>query len=522
MKSCYTGIIVKTLFVLCLKLGSIGCTAASFAIGTDVLTTEKRPSLDEVEIFLHSIGYSLQDTCKGLALHFPDELHSRSLEDEEDIEDTDQFFYINGIMAFTCVIVAALAAGLTMGLVSQELLDLKIKEMAGNVDEKKQARSVIPLIKDHHRLLVTLLLINAMANEALPLFLDKLVPAYVAVILSVTLVLFFGEIIPSAVFSGPKKLAISSKLAPVVQFLLWILCPLAWPIAKVLDKVLHEEEEGGSMQKYDRAELSALVRLEYEDRMAAKAKEKRRRANAGLDSSVKSNDQGNSGSVRFVKHIDTVNMVEGALEMQTRTAADIMVSLKDVFSISKDTILNKENILKIYRSGHSRVPVYEPSSKSHILGIFRTRQIMVLNETEKREVSTLPLTQPHFVEPQMNVLTLLNLLQEGSTANKGGHLAIVCLDPSIAESYLRRGEFVPDSAGVIGILTLEDCLEALIQEEIYDEYDIAEKRAMSRAAWAAKKWVKFVKQKKESRQFNASTAVADGEKVEDELSLLLP
>ena len=111
-----------------------------------------------------------------------------------------------------------------MGLVSQELLDLKIKEIAGSAQEKAQARSVLPLIKDHHRLLVTLLLMNAMANEALPLFLDKIVPGYVAVIMSVTLVLFFGEIIPSAIFSGPNKLAISSKLAPIVQFLLWILC----------------------------------------------------------------------------------------------------------------------------------------------------------------------------------------------------------------------------------------------------------------------------------------------------------
>ena len=68
--------------------------------------------------------------------------------------------------------------------------------------------------------MVTLLLMNALANEALPLFLDKLVPAYMAVILSVTLVLFFGEIIPSAIFTGPNQLAISSKLAPLVRLVL--------------------------------------------------------------------------------------------------------------------------------------------------------------------------------------------------------------------------------------------------------------------------------------------------------------
>ena len=45
-------------------------------------------------------------------------------------------------------------------------------------------------------------------NEALPIFLNMIVPEFVAVIMSVTLVLIFGEIIPSAVFTGPKKLTI--------------------------------------------------------------------------------------------------------------------------------------------------------------------------------------------------------------------------------------------------------------------------------------------------------------------------
>ena len=40
------------------------------------------------------------------------------------------------------------------------------------------------------------------ANEALPLFLDKIVPSWLAIILSVTFVLFFGEIIPSSLFTG--------------------------------------------------------------------------------------------------------------------------------------------------------------------------------------------------------------------------------------------------------------------------------------------------------------------------------
>lgn len=45
-------------------------------------------------------------------------------------------------------------------------------------------------------MLVTLLLCNAVAMEALPLFLDKVVSPTIAIVISVTAVLTFGEIIP--------------------------------------------------------------------------------------------------------------------------------------------------------------------------------------------------------------------------------------------------------------------------------------------------------------------------------------
>merc|ERR1719254_493794 len=122
-----------------------------------------------------------------------------------------------------------------MGLLSIEPMEMKVivntesKDIANEKDKMKlkedqaAARRVLPLIQDHHRLLVTLLLMNSLANEALPLFLDQIVPSWLAVIMSVTLVLMFGEIIPSAVFTGSEQLKIASKFAPtvaVVQFFL--------------------------------------------------------------------------------------------------------------------------------------------------------------------------------------------------------------------------------------------------------------------------------------------------------------
>lgn len=68
--------------------------------------------------------------------------------------------------------------------------------------EKKMAARVATLIKDHHLLLVTLLLWNAAAFESLPIFIDRLVPTTAAILISVTFILIFGEIVPQAICTG--------------------------------------------------------------------------------------------------------------------------------------------------------------------------------------------------------------------------------------------------------------------------------------------------------------------------------
>lgn len=53
---------------------------------------------------------------------------------------------------------------------------------------------IFPVVKNQHLLLCTLLIGNSLAMEALPIFLDKLVPPWAAVLISVTLILMFGEV----------------------------------------------------------------------------------------------------------------------------------------------------------------------------------------------------------------------------------------------------------------------------------------------------------------------------------------
>mmetsp|Transcript_17609 Transcript_17609/g.20283 ORF Transcript_17609/g.20283 Transcript_17609/m.20283 type:complete len:97 (+) Transcript_17609:533-823(+) len=91
-------------------------------------------------------------------------------------------------MAALCVTAAALAAGLTMRMMSIDQLLLKIKLRGGTDEEREQAKKMYPFVQDHHRRLVSLLLMKSISNEALPLFLYEIIPAYVAILISVNLV----------------------------------------------------------------------------------------------------------------------------------------------------------------------------------------------------------------------------------------------------------------------------------------------------------------------------------------------
>ena len=474
-------------------------------------------------------------------------------EEEEPHGGDANFYLLNGGMAAICVTMAALAAGLTMGLLSLDPLMLLIKIRAGESKvEREQAASLLPLVQQHHRLLVSLLLMNACANEALPLFLDKLVPSYVAVILSVTLVLFFGEIIPSAVFTGPNQLKIASSLVPLVRTIMIIVSPIAYPIAKTLDIVLHDEEESHGMNMYNRGELTALVRIQFEERMEAKRRRKAeiaklvavnepsditdsslqsfRSSVRSLDSlrmrgikhgleahwlehheTFRSSPSEKAGSSRhpLVRapswHHDEVTLVEGALQMKSKRAIDCYTSMRDVFAIPQDTVLNEANVVQIYSRGYSRVPVYVPSAKDSdnnlaICGVLITKQLIVVNTSDRRVVSTMPLLQPLCISYATNLVDLINIFQaSGTDTTKGGHIALLCARPDEGNAALDKHEPVPVSAGIMGIITFEDVLEELLQEEILDELDRKELESMRKAHWAASKWKRFVKKKISAR-----------------------
>lgn len=183
---------------------------------------------------------------------------------------------------------------------------MKIKSQSGTPKEKEYANKVIPIIKNHHLLLVSLMLWNASATEALPIFLNKLVPEFVSIIISVTLVLMFGEIIPASILTGPAQLQIAATLTPLVYVVLVIFFPIAYPLSILLDRIIGHDE---GVTMYSRREIVTMMRIQHEEGM--------RRTN----------------DFRDTMNQDEVTIIGGALTFRDQIVSNVMTPLHQVFMI---------------------------------------------------------------------------------------------------------------------------------------------------------------------------------------------
>jgi metal transporter CNNM len=69
----------------------------------------------------------------------------------------------------------------------------------------------------------------------------QLVTEFAAILISITAILTFGEILPQAICAR-HGLAIGAYLAWPVRTLMFICSPIAWPVGKLLDWMLPHED----------------------------------------------------------------------------------------------------------------------------------------------------------------------------------------------------------------------------------------------------------------------------------------
>ncbi|KAB1201512.1 hypothetical protein CJ030_MR0G003199 [Morella rubra] len=407
-------------------------------------------------------------------------------------------FFIRIVIITLLVLFAGLMSGLTLGLMSMSLVDLEVLIKSGTPSDRKHAAKILPVVRRQHLLLCTLLLCNAAAMEALPIFLDSLVTAWEAIILSVTLILLFGEIFPQAVCSR-YGLAIGAAMAPVVRILVWICFPVAYPISKLLDLLLGKDHDA----LFRRAELKTLVDLH-------------------------GNEAGKGGELTR----DETTIIAGALELSEKTARDAMTPISETFAIDINAKLDRDLMKLILEEGHSRVPVYY-EQPGNIIGLILVKNLLTVHPADEVPVKNVTIRKIPRVSETMPLYDILNEFQKGHS-----HMAVVVRDHSDAElsatekptdardvrldiqgerypqekslkskRALKKWKSLPSDTNVnkskskkwsndfhsevlhindepllnftkegeaIGIITLEDVIEELLQEEIYDETDLHE------------------------------------------------
>ncbi|XP_022988772.1 DUF21 domain-containing protein At2g14520 isoform X2 [Cucurbita maxima] len=410
-------------------------------------------------------------------------------------------FFIHILIIAFLVIFAGMMSGLTLGLMSMSIVDLEVLAKSGTPKDRRYAAKIMPVVKNQHLLLCTLLICNAAAMEALPIFLDSLVTAWGAVLISVTLILLFGEIIPQSVCSR-YGLAIGSTVAPFVRVLVWICFPIAYPISKLLDFLLGY----GHVALFRRAELKALVNLH-------------------------GNEAGKGGELTH----DETTIIAGALELTEKTASDAMTPISETFVIDINAKLDRNLMNLVLAKGHSRVPVYY-EEQTNIIGLILVKNLLTIHPDDEILVKNVTIRRIPRVPETLPLYDILNEFQKGHShmaivvkqCNKmnGKHDEQLGNDPQkevridvdgerpspsqektmkIKTSFKKCKSFPANSSfrsggsrskkwtkdmytdilkidenplpklveeeEAVGVITMEDVIEELLQEEIFDETD---------------------------------------------------
>nr|GLL48845.1 DUF21 domain-containing protein At1g47330-like isoform X1 [Ipomoea trifida] len=363
-------------------------------------------------------------------------------ETKPDIPCCGPKFILNMFACVGLVVFAGFTAGLTLGLMSLGLVDLEVLSKSGRPRDRTHATKILPVVKRQHLLLCTLLIANGLAMESLPIFLDSLLPSWAAILVSITLVLMFAEILPHAIIPH-YGLKVGAAAAPLVHLLLWVFFPVAYPISKVLDWMLGK----GHAVLLRRAELKTFVDFHSNEVI---------RVPAGKGGDLTRNE---------------TTIIAGALELTERTAKDVMTPISNTFCLDLDGTLNSwafyclPTMSSIVTMGHSRVPVYH-RYPTNIVGLILVKNLLAILPEDSIAVRKMMVGKIPRVSEDMPLYDILKEFQKGHS-----HMAVVYRDLKAenAENSAIR-EFTADQQ-VVGVITMEDVIEELLQEEILDETD---------------------------------------------------
>lgn len=331
--------------------------------------------------------------------------------------------WVQAIILAGLLLLSGLFSGLNLGLMALDKTELRVIESCGTPSERKWAKVIAPLRDHGNYLLCSLLLGNVLVNSSLTILLDDLTSGLVAVIGSTISIVIFGEIIPQAICSR-HGLQIGARTLFITKVFMALTFPLSWPISKILDWVLGEEIG----HVYDREKLIEYIRL---------TKEYNKLEN------------------------EEVDIISGALELKKKTANEAMTRMDDVFMLPVTAVLDFETVSQIIAQGYTRIPVFD-GDRNNVVGLLNIKDLAFVDPEDEIPLRTLCEFYNHPVTFVFEDETLVNLLNEFKKGQS--HMAFV-------RRVNTEGDGDPFYE-LLGLVTLEDVIEEILQAEIIDETDI--------------------------------------------------
>uniref|UniRef100_A0A8C6XZQ0 Metal transporter n=1 Tax=Naja naja TaxID=35670 RepID=A0A8C6XZQ0_NAJNA len=354
-------------------------------------------------------------------------------------------FWLQVIFISLLLCLSGMFSGLNLGLMALDPMELRIVQNCGTEKEKNYAKRIEPVRRQGNYLLCSLLLGNVLVNTTLTILLDDIAGSgLVAVVVSTIGIVIFGEIVPQAICSR-HGLAVGANTIFLTKFFMMMTFPASYPVSKLLDCVLGQEI--GTV--YNREKLLEMLRVTdpYND---------------------------------LVK--EELNIIQGALELRTKTVEDVMTPLRDCFMITAEAVLDFNTMSEIMESGYTRIPVFE-GDRSNIVDLLFVKDLAFVDPDDCTPLKTITRFYNHPLHFVFNDTKLDAMLEEFKKGKS--HLAIV-------QRVNNEGEGDPFYE-VLGIVTLEDVIEEIIKSEILDETDLYKVEAFGPSQMSEKILLRLLK-----------------------------
>lgn len=313
-------------------------------------------------------------------------------------------------------VLSALFSGLVLGLLSLDVTELEILRKCGTEKERQYAATIIPMRRNSNLLLCSLVIGNVVVNAGLQWLCASVFDALQGFIITTICMTIFGEIVPQAICAR-HGLCIGANTIWITWLVIVFTFPVAYPLSILLGLALGEE----ITFVYDRERLQEYIRIT--------------RNNNNFDA-------------------QEVNIIFGALKIKKVPIGHVMTKLKDVFMLPLETIIDYQTVSSIVKRGFSRIPVYD-KTRRNLIGLLMVKDLALVNPYAEVTLKSLIAFYRHpiiLVDENHTLDIVFNHFREGKS-----HMAFV-------REHKKRD--------IIGIVTLEDIIEEVLQVEINDETDI--------------------------------------------------